>query len=199
MSGKQSAYHPGKLSAYDYGHTTVYAAQADPRFAWCAYVPEDYRESGEQRYQLVVAVHGTGRFMTLYRDSLAGFAERHKAIILAPLFPAGITGPRDYSSYKFIRAGDLHYDAILLSMVDAQNTASPATASPCSASPAAAISATASSTCTRRSCQRCRSVPLVSSPCSTMAMTSGSACAISPRCSASRSISRPCGACPCTW
>jgi pimeloyl-ACP methyl ester carboxylesterase len=118
MSGKQSAYHPGKLSAYDYGHTTIYAAQADPRFAWCAYVPKDYREDGEERYQLVVAVHGTGRFMTLYRDSLAGFAERYKAIILAPLFPAGITGPRDYSSYKFIRAGELHYDAILLSMVD---------------------------------------------------------------------------------
>lgn len=107
----------GKLSYYDFGKTTVYACRADQRFSYCAYVPEGYKADGIDTYPLLVAVHGTGRMMSLYRDSFADFAERHRAIVLAPLFPAGITGPDDLSSYKMLRRSDIAYDQVLLSMV----------------------------------------------------------------------------------
>jgi len=107
-----------KLSYYDVGRTTVYASRHDPRFAWCAYVPEGYREADDQRYPLLVAVHGTGRAMTLYRDAFVAFAERHGAIVLAPLFPSGITAPGELSSYKRLRWGGVDYDLALLAIVD---------------------------------------------------------------------------------
>lgn len=112
------AGHGRRLSYYDFGRTTVRACQADPRFSYCAYVPESYEEDGAQDYPLLVAMHGTGRMMELYRDSFAALAEARQLIVLAPLFPAGITGPEDLSSYKMLRAGALHYDAVLLSMVE---------------------------------------------------------------------------------
>jgi len=110
--------HGARLSYYDFGRTTVYAARLDPRFSYCAYVPESYEEEGSARYRLLVVVHGTLRDMTLYRDAFMPFAERHQVIVLAPLFPAGITGPDDLSSYKMLRAGALRYDHVLLSMIE---------------------------------------------------------------------------------
>lgn len=110
--------HGKHLSYYDFGRTTVYCAQADRRFSYCAYVPRSYDEDGSDRYRLFVSVHGTMRDMGEYRDAFIGFAERHQVIVLAPLFPAGITAPGELSSYKMLRHGDLHYDAVLLSMVD---------------------------------------------------------------------------------
>lgn len=107
-----------KLTPYDFGRTTVYACRSDPRFSWCAYVPESYRAEADDRYALIVAVHGTGRGMTLYRDAFAQFAERRRAIVLAPLFPAGITAPGELSSYKWLRRDGIHYDAVLLAMVE---------------------------------------------------------------------------------
>ncbi|MGE0718724.1 MAG: PHB depolymerase family esterase, partial [Alphaproteobacteria bacterium] len=101
---------------YGRGKTTVYACRADQRFSYCCYVPKAH-EAGDRRLPLLVAVHGTGRGMTAYRDAFAAFAERHGVVVLAPLFPAGITSPDDLNSYKFLRAGDLHYDAVLLAMV----------------------------------------------------------------------------------
>jgi poly(3-hydroxybutyrate) depolymerase len=106
------------LGYYDFGRTTVYACALDQRFSYCAYVPSSYRVDGAETYRLLVAVHGTARDMAGCRDGFAEFAERHDAIVLAPLFPAGITGPGDLSSYKMLRAGSLHYDAVLLSMID---------------------------------------------------------------------------------
>lgn len=106
------------LGHYDRRRTTIWACRADPRFCWCAYVPESFEPAAARHYRLLVAVHGTGRLMTLYRDVFAAFAEEHRFIVLAPLFPGGITSTDDLSSYKLLRAGVLHYDAILLSMVD---------------------------------------------------------------------------------
>ncbi len=106
------------LSFYDRKRTTVWACRADPRFSWCAYVPEAFTPETARHYRLLVSVHGTGRMMTLYRDAFTAFAEEHRFIVLAPLFPGGITSADDLSSYKLMRAGALHYDAILLSMVD---------------------------------------------------------------------------------
>lgn len=103
---------------YARGRTTIYACQFDQRFSYCCYVPKVVEEAPGRRFPLFVAVHGTGRLMTAYRDLFADFAEREGVIVLAPLFPAGITGPNDLGSYKFMRAGDLHYDAVMLAMVE---------------------------------------------------------------------------------
>ena len=110
--------HGIRLSHYDFGATTVYAARMDQRFAYCCYVPEAYDEEAARTYPLLVVVHGTERGMTTYRDRFADLAEEVGCIVLAPLFPAGITGPKELSSYKLLRAGELHYDAVLLSMVE---------------------------------------------------------------------------------
>ncbi len=109
--------HGHKLSYYDFGHTTVYASRFDQRFPYCAYVPDDYEEDGEKTYPLAVIVHGTERGMLAYRDAFADFAEANGVIVLCPLFPANICFPGDLSSYKMLRVGDLHYDAVMLDMV----------------------------------------------------------------------------------
>ena len=109
--------HGQKLSYYDFGHTTVYASRFDQRFPYCAYVPDDYEEDGEKTYPLAVIVHGTERGMLAYRDAFADFAEANGVIVLCPLFPANICFPGDLSSYKMLRAGDLHYDAVMLDMI----------------------------------------------------------------------------------
>ncbi len=113
--------HGDRLSYYDFGRTTVQVCAADPRFSYCAYVPESYEEHGTQIYRLLVAVHGTLRDNTGCRDAFIDLAERHQLIVLAPLFPGGITAPRELSSYKRLRgAGGIGpaYDLLLLSMVD---------------------------------------------------------------------------------
>ena len=110
--------HGEALSFYDFGRTTTYAARCDQRFHYCAYVPEDYDEQGSKRYALAVIVHGTERSMAAYRDRFMDFGEANDCIVLAPLFPAGITEPYELSSYKMLRAGTLHYDQVLLSMVE---------------------------------------------------------------------------------
>lgn len=110
--------HGKRLSYYDFGATTVYAAQGAPRFAYCAYVPESYEEDADQRYPLAVVVHGTERGMLAYRDAFAGWAESEQAIILCPLFPANICFPGDLSSYKLLKADGLRYDHVLLGIVD---------------------------------------------------------------------------------
>lgn len=110
--------HGRKLSSYDFGRTTVYASRFDPRLSYCAYVPLDYEEDGAARYPLVVVVHGTLRDATSSRDAFAAFAEAHSCIVLAPLFPAGITGPADVSSYKMMVPCPIRYDLALLAMVE---------------------------------------------------------------------------------
>lgn len=55
--------------------------------------------------------------MLAYRDAFADFAEANGVIVLCPLFPANICFPGDLSSYKMLRAGDLHYDAVMLDMI----------------------------------------------------------------------------------
>lgn len=110
--------HGTRLSAYDFGRTTVYASRMDQRFSYSAYVPEDYDEHGTDSYRLLVAVHGTLRDMTPYRDAFIPFAERHRCIVLAPLFPAGIESPTDVSSYKMLAPAAIRYDLVLLSMIE---------------------------------------------------------------------------------
>lgn len=110
--------HGRKLTYYDFGATTTYAAASDPRCSWCAYVPESYDEDGDQRYPLAVIVHGTERGMQHYRTAFSDFAEAHQVIVLCPLFPVNLAFPGDLSSYKILRYEDLHYDRIMLGMID---------------------------------------------------------------------------------
>jgi len=100
------------------GPTSFFACRYDQRFSYCMYVPEDYDESGERVYPLLVVVHGSGRNAEGYRDRLEGFAEEHGCVVLAPLFPNGIIEPGEPNNYKEIRFHDIRYDRVLLAMVD---------------------------------------------------------------------------------
>lgn len=102
---------------YDMGPTPVIACKADPRFSYCLYVPKTVGKDG-QAPELVVAMHGTGRGFTGYRDAFQDFGRWNNCIILAPLFPIGVMGDENRDGFKYIREGAVRYDEILLAMVD---------------------------------------------------------------------------------
>lgn len=105
------------LGYYDIGATTYYAAQCDQRFGYYLYVPRDFTHETAARYRLVTVVHGTGRTPSTYRDLFAEFAEEHRAIVIAPLFPAGIGEPGELANYKFIEFQGIRYDEVMLGIV----------------------------------------------------------------------------------
>lgn len=107
----------GRLGYYDRGRTPYFASRMEPRLSYCLYAPRDYDEQGSEALDLVVLVHGTARWAETYRNGFADFAERERVIILAPLFPAGMSAPGELSSYKLIRHGGIAYDLVLLDMV----------------------------------------------------------------------------------
>jgi len=102
------------LSIYDQGATTFYACQADQRFSYCLYAPQQIRPGSS----LLVVIHGSRRTPEKYRDLLAGFAEQQGLVVLCPLFPVGIPVPEETGGYKFLRQMGVEYDRILLSMVE---------------------------------------------------------------------------------
>ncbi|MBL4639161.1 MAG: hypothetical protein JKY57_01390 [Kordiimonadaceae bacterium] len=106
------------LGYYDIGMTTQFACQFDQRFSYWMYVPKDYDENATKEYPVAVLVHGTHRRGMMYRDMFMEFGEKHKCIILAPQFPAGIEDPKDLGNYKFLKYRDIRFDTILLSMID---------------------------------------------------------------------------------
>lgn len=108
---------PRRLGFYDKGATPYFASRMDPRLSYCLYVPKDYDEAGTETFDLAVLVHGTARWAESYRNAFAAFAEETRTIILAPLFAAGMTAPKELSSYKFMRQGGISYDLVLLDMV----------------------------------------------------------------------------------
>lgn len=110
--------HGDVLTFYEVGATPLFASRYDQRFSYCLYVPDAYLEDGDDTYPLVVVVHGTGRTALQYRDAFSAFAEKHRCIVLAPLFPAGITAPRELDSYKFLERGGIRFDLALLHMVE---------------------------------------------------------------------------------
>lgn len=102
------------LAGYWLGRTPTVACRADPRFSYCLYVPPGYAERG--RPSLLVVLHDTLRNHHALRDAFVEYADRANAIVLAPLFPAGIGAPEDLDHYKYLRFGDVRYDEILLAM-----------------------------------------------------------------------------------
>ncbi|WP_328953436.1 hypothetical protein [Kitasatospora purpeofusca] len=95
--------------------TPFLACRADPRFCYCLYVPP--RAPTGPR-PLLVVVHGDRRTAERYRDALTDFADAHGCVVLAPLFPVGVPGPKDVLSYKRLRRGDVRFDLVLLRMVE---------------------------------------------------------------------------------
>ena len=102
---------------YEYGPTSIYSAKHDPRFPYCLYVPPNLGKTGEKP-ELIVAMHGTGRGFTGYRDAFSAFARWNNCIILAPLFPIGVMGDGYRDGFKYMREGNLRYDHVLLAIVD---------------------------------------------------------------------------------
>ncbi|KQU55151.1 hydrolase [Bosea sp. Leaf344] len=101
---------------YDLGPTPVMACKADPRFSYCLYVPPHLGKS-TQPPELIVAMHGTGRGFTGYRDGFQDFARWNNCIVLAPLFPIGVLGDDNRDGFKYMREGEIRYDMVLLAMV----------------------------------------------------------------------------------
>lgn len=99
------------------GPTVVFACRRDPRLSYCMYVPPKY-DLDPAAHSLIVAMHGTGRTMTEYRDGFAAFARFNKCVVLAPLFPVGVLGDDYPDGFKYMQEGDIRYDHILLAMVD---------------------------------------------------------------------------------
>lgn len=111
MKGEKALYFESRA-------TTQFACQYDSRFSYCAYIPENYDETKSDRYSLAVIVHGSMRNAQQYREAFIDFAEETNTIILAPLFPGGITEPWESDSYKFVRVKEVQFDQVLLAMVD---------------------------------------------------------------------------------
>jgi pimeloyl-ACP methyl ester carboxylesterase len=106
-----------RLGYYEKGATTYFAAQCDQRFGYYLYVPRGFTFATAAQYRMAVVVHGTGRTPTGYRDLFADFAEAEQAIVVAPLFPAGIGERGELANYKFIAFRGIRYDEILLGIV----------------------------------------------------------------------------------
>ncbi|WP_141432541.1 alpha/beta hydrolase [Bacillus sp. 03113] len=99
------------------GATSLYACQNDQRFSYCAYIPSAFDHTDPLKHPLLVVIHGTERGAQQYRDEFKDFSERIGAIILAPLFPAGIGEPGELNSYKKIKYHDIRFDYVLLAMI----------------------------------------------------------------------------------
>lgn len=100
------------------GTTAQFACAIDERFSFCMYVPESYDESSPERWPLIVAVHGTLRESQAVRARFARFAEQRRAIVLSPLFPAGLIDPTDVHNYKLIEYRGIRFDHVMLSMIE---------------------------------------------------------------------------------
>ena len=117
-AGTFDTSQPNERAYYGLGATPLYACQYDPRFSFCLYVPRRYAEDDTAVFPVAVIVHGTDRPAQRYRDAFADFAEEQGCIILAPLFPGGITEPWELNSYKWMIAGGIRFDLVLLAMLD---------------------------------------------------------------------------------
>lgn len=118
MPPTAAAGSDGSLGYYERGASTYFAARCDQRFGYYLYVPQGFELGAAADYAICVVVHGTGRTPNIYRDLFADFAEQNRAIVIAPLFPAGIIEPGELANYKFIAFHDIRYDLVLNGIVD---------------------------------------------------------------------------------
>ncbi|KAH8833366.1 poly hydrolase [Flagelloscypha sp. PMI_526] len=99
------------------GRTPFFAATIDPRFSFGLFIPRCHSFTDEPLTILCI-IHGTKRQTGGYLSKLQDFCQKLKCALLCPLFPAGIIDPTDLNNYKNILYHDIHFDRILLSMID---------------------------------------------------------------------------------
>ncbi len=95
----------------------LFALRSDPRFQYFMHIPDGFHDSPGD-YSLVVVIHGTGRGAQSARDNWAPLADRHRWVLLLPVFPAGVLGDGNTDGYKYLKEGDIRYDHLLLQMID---------------------------------------------------------------------------------
>lgn len=93
-----------------------HALRSDPRVSYTLHAPPGFF-ADPSGYRLIVAVHGSGRAAAAYRGAFARFAELHRCVVLAPLFPIGPCGDGHAEGYKNLVEGDMRYDLLLLAMI----------------------------------------------------------------------------------
>jgi predicted peptidase len=121
-SANDDAAKNAKWGHYDRGATTCFASRIDQRFSYYLYIPTDYDPAVTRRYPLLVLIHGTERGAQRYRDTFSDFAEKHKCIILAPLFPSGIIEPQaERQLWRVPRRYLTTYSSVALSVAPSRN------------------------------------------------------------------------------
>ncbi len=108
------ATHPGRRLLTK--RTPFFAAPGEPRCSYCVYVPTSW--TPETELPVLVAVHGTGRSVGELREGFLPFAERHRLIVVFPLFPVGIGDPDDVDGYKVLDAHGIRFDLVLLDILE---------------------------------------------------------------------------------
>lgn len=103
---------------YQRGRIPFTACQADPRFSYCLYVPNNHLDQMQSEAPLLVVVHGSGRTAEGFRDAFIEFAETHGCVVLAPLFPRGAVCDDDPDGYKLQSPLSYRYDRVLLSIIE---------------------------------------------------------------------------------
>lgn len=107
------------ITPYSLGHAGLIALQADQRFSYALYVPNSFDVTTDriQDFNVIIAMHGSNRIVTEYRDAFVELAEKLGCFVLAPLFPIGIIDHYDADNYKYIDYRGVRYDLILLAML----------------------------------------------------------------------------------
>ena len=117
---------PRKLlpSIYQTNDVPHCAIQADPRFSYSAFIPDEhYPQSPAQSSKLpvLVAVHGTSRRSHRNLAAWREFALENRCAIFAPLFPCLVSGPTDIDGYHYLgkppRPDSATWDAMIQSRV----------------------------------------------------------------------------------
>ena len=88
------------------------ASRAHPRQRFYLYVPRSY--DGQVQFRLLVVIHGTSRRAEEYAEQFTDFADEHRYIILAPLFPS----PQRYQQLGMGDDDSIRADLRLLELVD---------------------------------------------------------------------------------
>lgn len=107
------------ITPYALGKSGLIALQADQRFSYALYVPQsfDLATNKVQEFDVIIAMHGSNRIVTEYRDGFVDLADRLGCFVLAPLFPIGIIDHYDADNYKYIDFRGIRYDLLLISML----------------------------------------------------------------------------------
>lgn len=109
-------------SAYVVGTTPFFSFSTDPRISYSLFIPPEHYPLAKAptKLPLIVTIHGTRRRVEASRDALKDLAISSRAAVLAPLFPAGLDGPNDLSSYRLFRPDQPGFraDLVLLGILD---------------------------------------------------------------------------------